>query len=114
MRRPDLGNLLASGEHLLENAHQGAILKGSGDPFFVSQLLVDLFVCGVRALLDADIDAKARGQGLLQADAHAQANDGSQRAVGDGRGDLNDDGADGGQWRGRGQDVDVGQVDDGE
>ena len=48
------------------------------------------------AVLDADVDAEARGQGLLEADAHAEPDHRRQRAVRDGRGDEHGDGAEGG------------------
>jgi hypothetical protein len=107
-------SLLARGKHLPQHAHQRAILQGSGDPLLVSQLLVDLHVGAVRALLDADVDAEARGQGLLEAHADAKTDDSGQGAVGDGGRDLDDDGADGGQRRRGRQNADVGQVDDGQ
>ena len=70
-------------------------------------------------LLAPHDDAVVGGQALLETHAHAQADDGGERAVGDGRGDVDahlDDGVGGGRRaEGRGgRDVDVGQVDDGE
>ena len=70
-------SLLASLEHLAQHAHQGAILQGSCDALLVAELLVDLLVRAVSTLLDADIDAEAGGQGLLETDAYPQADDGS-------------------------------------
>ena len=103
--------LFARGEHLLEDAHQGSVLEGSGDALLVAQLFVDLLVSTVGALFDTDIDTEARGQGLLQAHTYTEANDGGKRAVRDGRGDFDHDGADVGQRRGWGENVDVGQID---
>jgi hypothetical protein len=67
--------LLARRKHLSQHAHQCAVLQCSGDPFLVSQLLVDRLVGAVRALLDAYVDAEAGRQGLLEPDAYPQAND---------------------------------------
>ena len=106
--------LLAGGKHLPQHAHEGAVLQRSSDPLLVAELLVDSLVGAVGALLNAHVDAVARGQCLLEADAHTQADDGGERAVRDGGCDLDEDGADGGQRRHGGQDVDVGQIDDGE
>lgn len=64
------------------------------------------------ALLDADVYPEARWQGLLKPHAHAQANDGGKRTVGDGRGDFHDDGADVGMGGARRLDVDIRQIDD--
>jgi len=50
----------------------------------------------VSTVLDADVDAEARRQGLLEAHAHAEADHRRQRAVRDGRGDEHGDGAEGG------------------
>ena len=107
-------DLFASGQHLAQHAHQGPVLQGGGDPFLIGQLLVDSVVGAVGALLDADVDAETRRQSLLETHAHAQADDGGEGAVGDGGGDVDDDGADVGVRRGRAVDADVGQVDDGQ
>ena len=74
--------------HGVENTPQSIVLKGRGDSLLVSQLLVDLLVGSVRPRLHADIDPVAGRQGLLEPDSHREANDGGQRAVVDGRGEL--------------------------
>lgn len=57
--------LLARGKHLLEDAHEGAVLEGGGNALLVAKLLVDLLVGAMGALFDAHIDAETWGQGLL-------------------------------------------------
>ena len=106
--------LFAGGQHLAQYTHQRPVLQGGGDPFLVSQLLIDGFVSAVSALFDADVDPEARRQSLLEAHTHTQPDDSGEGAVGDGGGDVDDDGADVGVGRGRGLDADVGQVDDGQ
>lgn len=81
-------------------------------------------------LLDAHVDPEARRQRLLEADAHAEADDGGEGAVRNGRGDQDGDGGHdgrvfggcgagvgeggGGGRRQSGGQGDVGEVDDGE
>jgi len=68
----------------------------------------------VRAFLDTHVYAEPRRQRLLEPDADAQADDGRERAVGDGRCDFNEHGADWGAWGGGVCDEDVREVYDGE
>jgi hypothetical protein len=106
--------LFAGLKHLPKNPHQGAILEGSCDSLLVSELLVHLLVRAVRALLYAHVDTKARRQCLLETYAHAQTNHSGQRAMGNRRRDLDDDGADGRKRGSRREDVNVRQVYDGQ
>jgi hypothetical protein len=99
---------LARLEHLLQYTHEGAVLHRRRHALLVAQLLVHRRIRAVGALLDAHINAKSWRQGLLEAHAHAQANDGGQRAMGDGWRDLDEDGADRRERRRWRHDVDIG------
>jgi len=90
-------------QHLPQHAHQRAILQRGRDALLIGQLLIDLLARTMRAVLDADVDPEARRQGLLEPHAHPEPDDGRQRAVRDGRGDEDGDGAErGGTARVRG------------
>lgn len=97
--------------HFVEHVPQRVVLQGRGDPLLVGQLPVDLVILGVRSGLHPDVDAVARRQGLLQADADGQANDGGEGAVGDGGRDLDEHL--GKSWRCL-EDMDVGEIYHGE
>ena len=90
-----LSSLYARGKHLLQHAHQSTVFQGRSDALLIAELLVDLLIGAMGALFDAHVDAEARGEGLLKADTHAEADDGGQRTVGNGGRDVDADGADG-------------------
>lgn len=52
----------------------------------------------MRSLLDAHINAEARGKRLLQTNPHTKSYDGGQTAVGDSRSDENSGGSEGRVW----------------
>jgi hypothetical protein len=73
----------------------------------------------VRALLDSHVHSESGGQGLFQSDAYTQTDDRGERAVGNGRGQINAGGRyAAGDGRARGGcgwlDGDVGEIDDSE
>lgn len=71
-------------EHFLQNPHEGSILQCSRHPLFVQQLPGHCFGRTVCSFLDLHVDPEPRRKGLLEANAHAQADDGGKRAVRDG------------------------------
>ena len=64
-------------EHLVQNSLQGVVLQGCRHALLISKLLVDLVVLAVAILLAAHDDAVVGRQGLLEAHADAEADDGS-------------------------------------
>lgn len=111
---------LARFEHLIQDTAQRVVLQRGGHALLVRQLLGDLVVLGVGALLDLDVDAVVGRQRLLEAHPDGEADDGDERAVIDGRGDVDEDlrqdiGVVGSSLRlsgrGRGRNANVGQVD---
>lgn len=74
-------------QHLLHNLHEGPILQCSRHPLLVQQLPGDCFGRTMRSFLDLYIDPEPWRKGLLEANAHAKADDGGKRAVGDCRRD---------------------------
>ena len=104
---------LTAFEHLSNYPNQGLVLHRRCDSFFVAQLSCDRCRGTVGSLLDLHIDPETRWKGLLEADAHPQADDGRQRAMSDGRRDEDGDYAQ--AWRsGQGFNLDIWKIDDGE
>lgn len=77
-------------EHLVDHALERVVLQRSGHPLFVGQLLVDLVVLGMGAFLHGDINPVVGRQGPLQTYPDGKADDGRQRAVGDGGRNLDE------------------------
>lgn len=112
---------LARFEHLVQDTTQRVVLQRRSNTLLVRQLLGDLVVLGVSALLDLDVDAVVGRQRLFKAHADGEANDGHERAVVDRRRDVDEDlrqgiGVVGGGLclcrRRRGRNANIRQIDD--
>jgi hypothetical protein len=74
--------------HFPQNTPQIVVLQRGRHPFLVGELLIDLIILLVRAVLDPDIDPEVWRQQFLQAHPDGETYDSCQGTMSDGWRDL--------------------------